>query len=106
MKKYIVFSILCFPLVSFSQKKWTLQEAIDYATKNNLQVIDKEISLKIEENNLQTTKNERLPSASGNISNQLRFGQTQGFRGGIGRNDNCFTMAEDCKKKLLKKAMM
>ena len=88
MKKYIVFSILCLPLVSFSQNKWTLQEAIDYATKNNLQVIDKEISLKLEENSLQITKNERLPSVTGNMSNQLRFGQTQGFRGGIGRNDN------------------
>lgn len=88
MKKYIVFGILFFPLICFSQKKWTLQETIDYATKNNLQIIDKEIALKLEENNLQITKNERLPSVSGNMSNQLRLGQTQGFQGGIGRNDN------------------
>lgn len=73
---------------AIAQKKWTLQEVIDYATKNNLQVIDKEIALKLEENNLQITKNERLPSVAGNMSNQLRFGQTQGFQGGIGRNDN------------------
>lgn len=88
MKKYTLLGFICLPLVCFSQKKWTLQEAIDYATKNNLQVIDKEISLKIEENNLEITKNERLPSIAGNMNNQLRLGQTQGFQGGIGRNDN------------------
>lgn len=88
MKVYIFLGILCIPLIVFSQKKWTLQEAVDYAIKNNLQVIDKQLSLKVEENNLQMAKNEYFPSFSAGMNNHLRFGQTQGFQGSIGRNDN------------------
>lgn len=88
MKKCILLGIIFLPLIAFSQKKWTLQEAIDYATKNNFQVVEKQLVLKTEEKSLQMSKNEYFPTFSAGINNQLRFGQTQGFQGSIGRNDN------------------
>lgn len=81
--------IFLFALTPYqAQKKWALQECIDYATKNNLQVIFNEQNLKIKQNNLQMAKNESLPSVVGGSSHKLSFGQTQGFQGSVGRNDN------------------
>lgn len=88
MKIYITLFCLLFSTSIFSQKVWTLQESIDYATKHNLQVISNQYNEKLETHNLQIARNEYLPSVGGNMSNYLRFGQTQGFQGGIGRNDN------------------
>lgn len=88
MKKYIVVLGVFLPLVVFSQKTWTLEESIDYAIKNNLQVIANANILKREEKNLQMAKNDFLPTVSGNMNNSLRFGHTQGFQGDIGKNDN------------------
>lgn len=87
MKKIsILFSLMSVFL--FSQKKWTLQQSIDYAMEHNLQIISNKYNQKIEEYNLQIAKNEHLPTINANMSNYLRFGQTQGFQGSIGRNDN------------------
>ena len=88
MKKYILYGILFLSVNVFAQKKWTLQESIDYAIKNNLQVVDKQYLLKAEENNLKISENEYLPVFSIGVNNNLRFGQTQGFQGSIGKNDN------------------
>ena len=83
---FLGFILICTSV--FGQKKWTLNECIEYAKKNNLQVISSKYNQKIQENNLNISKNEFLPSVSGNINNTGNFGQTQGFQGGIGRNDN------------------
>lgn len=88
MKTSITLLSLLFSTSIFSQKVWTLQESIDYATKHNLQVISNQYNEKLETQNLQIAKNEYLPSVGGNMNNYLRFGQTQGFQGSIGRNDN------------------
>lgn len=88
MRKIIIFIISIFYISVFSQKVWSLQEMIEHAKNNNLQVITSNYSLAMEEKNIQIAKNEYKPSVSMSIGNGLRFGQTQGFQGGIGRNDN------------------
>lgn len=86
-KNSILFSIF---LINnfFSQKVWSLQESIEHATKYNLQVVYFQYNEKLETKNLQVIKNGNLPYVGGSMNNYLRFGQTQGFQGSIGKNDN------------------
>ena len=88
MKKYFSILFLALFALAFSQKKWTLRECVDYAVKNNLQVINNQYNNDIQSKNLAMAKNDYLPTVSGSVSNSASFGQTQGFTGSIGRNDN------------------
>lgn len=88
MKKTVILLLGLVSATGFSQKKWSLQECVDYAIENNLQIIANKYNKLGQENGLQMAKNEYLPSVSANVSNSLSFGQTQGFQGSIGRNDN------------------
>ena len=88
MKKVFLLSFLLTAISGFSQKKWTLQEAVDYAVKNNLQVVQNDYSRQLQEKNLQMAKREYLPSVSANIGNNASFGQAQDVFGSIRRNDN------------------
>ena len=88
MKKYFSILFLALFALAFSQKKWTLRECVDYAVKNNLQVINNQYNADIQSKNLAMAKNNYLPSVTGSVSNSASFGQTQGFSGSIGRNDN------------------
>lgn len=86
MKKVwiIVFGLSCLGLSA--QKKWSLREYVDYAVEHNLQVIQNQYSKQIQDSNLKMAKKEYLPSVSGNMSNNMSFGQTS-FGTGSLRND-------------------
>lgn len=88
MRRLFFLSILLVSTLAFSQKKWTLRECVDYAVKNNLQVINNQYNNEIQSKNLAIAKNDYLPTVSGTLNNSASFGQTQGFTGSIGRNDN------------------
>ena len=87
MKKFFLF--LIFP-VSFvhAQQSWTLQQSVDYAIENNLQVIQTQLNRQITENNLKIAKREYLPSVAANVNNTLSFGQGRDIFGTSQRNDN------------------
>ncbi len=80
-------------IFGFSQKKWTLQECVDYAVQNNLQVIQSNLSKKIQDNELEVSKRAKLPGVSGTLNNNLNFGQSQDVFGNNARNDNFNTSA-------------
>ena len=88
MKKIFSLVLLSAFSLVFSQKKWSLQECVDYAVKNNLQVISNQYNADIQAKNLEISKKQKLPSVSGSFNNNMSFGTTQGFQGSIGRNDN------------------
>lgn len=88
MKKNITTLLLFISLWGFSQEKWSLRRCVDYAVENNLQVIANQYNKKIQESSLKMARNEYLPSVTANVGNSMNFGQTQGFQGSIGRNDN------------------
>lgn len=84
------FFIAIFSLVfslSFAQKKWSLQECVDYALQNNLQVISNTYNKNIQDKNLDIANREKLPSVSGSWSHSANFGQQQ-FGSFIQRNDS------------------
>ena len=88
MKKTAVLLLSFVSFVAFSQKKWSLQECVNYAVENNLQVIQNTLNTKIQDNSLQIAKRQYLPSVSGNINNNASFGQGRDVFGNTNRNDN------------------
>ncbi len=87
MKKFAIFSLSLCSVFLFSQKKWSLQECVNYAVQNNLQVIQGTFNNKIQDNSLQIAKREYLPSVSGSIGNTASFGQTSDNAGQALRTD-------------------
>jgi outer membrane protein len=88
MKKFILFSLLFSSAFAFAQKQWTLQECVNYALQNNLQVLKSDYSKNNQDFNLKIAKKEYLPSVSASITNNGSFGQSQDVFGNIRRNDN------------------
>ena len=87
LKKVFCISLLSIGVLGFSQKKWTIQECVDYAIKNNLQVQAQAYNKDVQAKNLDIAKREYLPSVSGTISNTASFGNSQ-FVNTTVRNDN------------------
>ncbi|MGE4514628.1 MAG: TolC family protein, partial [Chryseobacterium sp.] len=65
----IILGLSC--LAVNAQKKWSLIECVDYATKHNLQVIQNEYSKQMQDLNLKMAKRNYLPSVSANIGNSV-----------------------------------
>lgn len=82
MKKFlmIVISGLIFINVN-AQEKWSLQKCIDYAQTNNIVIKQYEINTKYQENELQQSKNNRLPGVSANLSQDFSFGRSEQLDG-------------------------
>lgn len=81
-----------------SDGKWTLQEALDYAVGNNLQVRQAIINRQVAEVNLKQAKNDLLPSLNGNASHSYNYGTfrdplTGEFDNGQIRSNNFSTSA-------------
>lgn len=88
MKKSAVFFLSLLSTFMFSQKVWTLEECVNYAVENNLQVIQNSYNKKLQDNSLQIAKRQYLPSVSGTINNNVSFGQGVDIFGNTNRNDN------------------
>jgi len=74
MKKLFLFLFsLSMGLVS-AQKKWSLLEAVTYATENNLNVLQSRINEDLSANDLEYAGNQWLPTASGYFDNSLTIG--------------------------------
>lgn len=59
-----------------SEKKWSLQDCIDYAYKNNLQLLRSKNRIAMSKNSLQQAKYDRLPSLSGSTSWNNSYGRS------------------------------
>lgn len=88
MKNSITLALIFCSLFASAQKKWTLQECVDYAKENNLQVKNSVLNKKIQEKSLDMSKKNKLPGVSANINNSASFGQGQDVFGTNLRNDN------------------
>lgn len=88
MKKIAVLLMSFVSVYAFSQKKWSLQECVNYALENNLQVLQNQLNTKTQDNSLQIAKKQYLPSVSGNLNNTSSFGQGRDVFGTTNRNDN------------------
>ena len=78
--------ILLFAAVSaitFGQKQWTLQECVDYAIANNIQIKQQELSVEGSEIELNSSINSRLPSLSAGASQNFNFGRSPSMATGV-----------------------
>ena len=63
-------------LATFSQKKWTLKECVDYALQHNINLKQNKLSLATADANIKTAKGNFLPTFSGFSSNNINFGSS------------------------------
>jgi outer membrane protein len=91
MKKYfiaVVFLLVCLS-VSAQNKKWALEELVNYALENNITVKQTENTLLINEQDIIAARGQFLPSASANMSHNLSLGNRELFPGQfVERTDN------------------
>lgn len=77
IKKFVIFSILVSLInIVYSQKKFSLQECIDYAINNNLQIKQSELNADVSEATLQQSKASLFPSLNANVYHNYNYGKT------------------------------
>ncbi len=76
MRKKLFFVFALFPFLMFSQHKWTLEECINYALDNSIELQQQKISLSINQNNLTQAKLSLLPSLSVSANHNYMRGHT------------------------------
>ncbi len=74
MKNFIVFIIVLFSALVYSQEKWSLQKCIDYAVDNNINIVNSKINETITQTQYDISKSQQLPTVNGNFNNGLNFG--------------------------------
>lgn len=57
-----------------AQQKWSLEDCIDYAWKNNLSIKSSALNAQSQEINLEKAKNQRLPNLNADLSTPLNYG--------------------------------
>lgn len=72
--KFILFLALCTSIGTFSQKKWTLKEAVDQALAKNISIQQNKLSVSLAEKNVAIAKGNFLPNLNGNTGGNLNFG--------------------------------
>jgi outer membrane protein len=85
------FMVLCFCLISsinFSQKKWTLEECINFAKENNVDVIKQKIRSKIINSDIKISKGNYLPNANFNASQNLSLGNSFNVSTSVGQRES------------------
>jgi len=87
MKKIILALTIAITSLSFSQeKKWTLQECVNYALENNISVKQAQLTNQTNEQNIISSKGQFLPSVSASNSQSLSVGS--GFDPNTGNRIN------------------
>lgn len=81
MKQFLVALGLFVGLFVSAQKKWTLQECVDYALENNITVKQGENTLLINEQDIIAAKGNFLPNVSGNAGHSITIGNAEIFPG-------------------------
>ncbi|MGL5789445.1 MAG: TolC family protein, partial [Bacteroidales bacterium] len=76
-KIYLIILAFGVSAASFSQKKWTLQDCIQYAIENNLDIQKMLIQKESSEITLNTSKMSRLPDLNAGLGQSFSFGRSE-----------------------------
>ena len=74
MKKLIFLLTILLVANLSAQKKWSLVECVDYASENNLTILQNKINEELSANDLQYANNQWLPTSRGYFDNSLTLG--------------------------------
>ncbi len=84
MKQTIILLAALFLAGSLSaQKKWSLQECVDYAIEHNLDIRQQALTMESSELDLNTARNSRLPNLNASAGQNFNFGRSQNQATGI-----------------------
>lgn len=72
---FIIAFIIFISLSSYAQNKWTLDDCISYAYRNNIDLKQRELRVKIAEINNKRYKYDRLPTLNGEASHSFNYGR-------------------------------
>ena len=75
-----MFMLLSAGVPLMAQETWSLQQCIDYALENNIQVKQQQLSVNYQENLLNQSKSDRLPNFNGQVGNNYNFGRSLTFQ--------------------------
>ncbi|CAM3796506.1 TolC family protein [Flavobacterium cucumis] len=93
-KKIVFFLLLIGFQLSAQSKKWTLEECVDYAIKNNISIKQSELDLKNASINKKDAMGAFLPSINANASHSWNIGLNQNITTGLLENQTTqFTSA-------------
>ncbi|MFA6770354.1 MAG: TolC family protein [Bacteroidales bacterium] len=68
--------LLFFPALLSAQKSWSLQECINYAWENNLQLKQQEIAVEQGRNNLNQAKLNYIPTLNASLNHSMNWGRS------------------------------
>ena len=72
--KFLLLVSLFFFSITYSQKKWTLKEAVDHALKNNITIQQNLLNVELAELNVKTNKGNFLPNLNASTNGSLSAG--------------------------------
>jgi outer membrane protein len=72
--KLILFVALCTSIATFSQKKWTLKEAVDQALAKNISIQQNKLNVAVAKSNVEIAKGNFLPNLNGATSGNFNVG--------------------------------
>jgi outer membrane protein len=83
MKKYLIVVLAFSTLIGTvsAQQKWSLEQCIDYAWKNNLTIKTTALNAESQKIRSEQAKNQRLPDLNASLSSPLSYGQAQNALG-------------------------
>ena len=76
MKKLIIF-LSFVPFLSFAQKQWTLEECINYALEQNINIKQLELQKESAEIDVNTAQMSRLPNLNAGVNQNWNFGRAE-----------------------------
>lgn len=80
MRKHILSVLTALLMAAVLQAQqttgWSLQQCVDYALKNNIQIQQSDINVKLSELSLMQSKANALPNLNGNFSHTYNYGRT------------------------------
>jgi len=83
MNKIIIAALTCCLTLGTvsAQQKWSLEDCIEYAWKNNITIKSTALTAESQKINLEKNKNQRLPNLNANFSSPLSYGLADNAQG-------------------------
>lgn len=92
LKHLLVIPCFFLGFITQAQKKWTLQECVQYAMENNISIKQSDIQAQLAGITYKQSKLSQIPSANFSNNESYRFGKSQNPSTGILENQNFFSI--------------
>jgi len=90
--KTLLFIAILLPFVTLAQHKWTLEECITHAKKNNIEILKQLINNKKNTENIRIAKGNFLPNLSFSASQGFSLGNSFNISTGVGQSESSFNL--------------